>query len=63
VLVVANLPEGEPISPEVAAATVLLVEALRVEAVDAVQRAGERVSRRFDDQVVVVRHQAERERA
>jgi len=38
-VLVAHLPEREAVSPQVAAAAVLRVEALGVEAVDAVQRA------------------------
>ena len=59
VLVVAHLPEREAVSPEMAGARVLRVEVLGVEAVDAVQRARERVAGALDDEVVVVRHQAE----
>jgi hypothetical protein len=39
VLVVAHLPQGEAVAPEVAAAGVLRVEVLGVDAVDAVERA------------------------
>jgi hypothetical protein len=59
VLVVSHLPEREPVTPEVPAAAVLRVEPLRVEPVDAAQRVRERLAGAFDDEVVVVRHQAE----
>jgi len=62
VVVVAHLPEREAVAPEVAAAPVLRVEALRVAAVDAVERVREGVAEALDDEVVVVRHQAERVR-
>jgi hypothetical protein len=60
VLLVANLPEREAVSPEVAAPPVLRVERLRVDAVDAVHGARQRIAEALDDEVVVVRHQTER---
>jgi hypothetical protein len=60
VLLVADLPQREAVSPEMAAAPVLRVEALGVEPVHPVQGAGECVPSAFDDEVVVVGHQAER---
>jgi hypothetical protein len=44
----------------VAAAPVLHVEPLGIDPVDAVQRARQRVPGALDDEVVVVRHQAQR---
>ena len=58
-LVVANLPQREAVTPEVAAARVLRVELLGVDAVDAMERLREVVAQALDDEVVVVRHQAE----
>jgi hypothetical protein len=58
-LVVAHLPEREAVTPEVAAAGVLRVEVLGVDAVDAVEGARELIAQALDDEVVVVRHQAE----
>ena len=58
-LLVAHLPQREAVTPEVAAAGVLRVEVLGVDAVDAVQRLREAVAQALDDEVVVVRHQAE----
>lgn len=62
-LLVADLPEGETIAPEVSAAAVLRIEVLGVDAVDTVQGTREAVPEALDDEVVVVRHQAEREHA
>jgi hypothetical protein len=62
-LLVPDLPEREAVAPQMAAPVVLRVEVLRVDAVDAVERAGEPVAPAFNDEVVVVRHQAEGERA
>ena len=59
-VVVADLPEREPVAPEVAAAPVPRVERLRVDAVEAVHGSRERFPWALDDEVVVVRHQAER---
>ena len=61
-LVVTDLPEGEAVAPEVAAAVVLRIERGRVDAVHAMERAGEQVACAFDHEVVVVRHQAKCER-
>ena len=58
-LVVAHLPEREAVAPQVPAAPVLRVEPLRVAAVDAVECLREGVAEALDDEVVVVRHQAE----
>ena len=58
-LVVAHLPQREAVTPEVATADVLRVEVLGVDAVDAVERAREVIAQALDDEVVVVRHQAE----
>ena len=58
-LVVAHLPERKTVSPEVAAARVLRVEVLGVDAVDAMERLREAIAQALDDEVVVVRHQAE----
>jgi hypothetical protein len=58
-LVVAHLPEGVAVTPEVAAARVLRVEVLGVDTVDTVKRPGEVIADALDDEVVVVRHQAE----
>jgi hypothetical protein len=59
VFVVAHLPQSEAVAPEVAAARVLRVEGLCVDAVDAVECSREVVAQALDDEVVVVRHQAE----
>jgi hypothetical protein len=59
VLVVAHLPEREAVTPEVATARVLRVEVLCVDAVDAVERSRELIAQALNDEVVVVRHQAE----
>ena len=59
VLVVANLPQREAVTPEVAGARVLRVELLGVDAVDAMERLREVIAQALDDEVVVVRHQAE----
>jgi hypothetical protein len=59
VLVVAHLPQREAVAPEVAATRVLRVEVLGVDAVDAVERARQVIAQALDDEVVVVRHQAE----
>ena len=58
-LFVAHLPEREAITPEVAAARVLRVEVLGVDAVDAVERSRQAIAQALNDEVVVVRHQAE----
>ena len=58
-LVVAYLPQREAVTPEVAAADVLRVEVLGVDTVDAVKRTREVIAEALDDEVVVVRHQAE----
>jgi hypothetical protein len=58
-LVVPHLPEREAVAPEVAPAAVAGVEALRVEAVHALQRGRQRIAKALDDEVVVVRQQAE----
>jgi hypothetical protein len=60
VVLVADLPQREAVSPEMPAAPVLRVEALGVEAVHPVERGRERVAGALDDEVVVVGHQAER---
>jgi hypothetical protein len=59
VLVVAHLPQREAVTPEVAAARVFRVEVLGVDAVDAVERSREVIAHGLNDEVVVVRHQAE----
>ncbi len=58
-LVVAHLPQREAVAPEVAVARVLRVEVLGVDAVDSVERSREVIAEALDDEVVVVRHQAE----
>jgi hypothetical protein len=52
-------PGGEAVAEEVAAALVAAVEALRVDAVQTLHALGEAAELRLDDDVVVVRHQAE----
>lgn len=52
-------PRREAVAEEVAAAVVAPVERLRVDAVQAVHAVGEAPELRLDDEVVVVRHQAE----
>jgi hypothetical protein len=59
VLVVADLPEREAVTPEVTTARVLRVEVLGVDAVDAVERSRELIAQALNNEVVVVRHQAE----
>jgi len=59
VFLVAHLPQREAVSPEVSAPSILGVEPLGVAPVHPVQRAREEVARALDDEVVVVRHQAE----
>jgi hypothetical protein len=60
-LLVAHLPKREAVSPEMAGALVLAVERLRVDAVRVLERAREGVAEAGDDEVVVVRHQAQDE--
>jgi len=59
VVVVLDDPAGEALAEEVAPALVAAVERLRVDAVEAVHAVGEAPELGLDDQVVVVRHQAE----
>jgi hypothetical protein len=54
---------GEAVAPEVPGARVLAVEALGVEAVEAAEPVGERLAGAGEDDVHVIRHQAEREDA
>jgi hypothetical protein len=61
VLVVVHDPRREAVAPEVSPAAVPRVEALRVDAVQSLEREAEPLDGRVDEQVVVVRHQAERE--
>ncbi|HVM17976.1 MAG TPA: hypothetical protein VM290_10385 [Gaiellaceae bacterium] len=51
---------GEAVAPQVSPAAVRAVEALRVDAVQALHPEGELLAGAFDDEVVVVAHQAER---
>jgi hypothetical protein len=62
VAVALDQPCVEAVLEEVARAVVALVEPHRVEAVEAVHSVGEPLSGRRDDEVDVVRHQAERAR-
>jgi hypothetical protein len=62
VLLVSYLPEREAVSPKMTAAPVLLVECFGVVPVDTVEGAGECGAPALDDEVVVVRHQAEGDR-
>jgi len=59
VVLVLDDPAGEALAEEVAPALVAAVERLRVDAVEAVHAVGEAPELGLDDQVVVVRHQAE----
>jgi hypothetical protein len=59
VVVVLDDPGGEARAEEVAPALVAAVEGLRVDAVEAAHAVGEAPELGLDDQVVVVRHQAE----
>jgi hypothetical protein len=59
VVVVFYDPGREALAEEMAPALVAAVEGLRVDAVEAVHAVGEAPELRLDDQVVVVRHQAE----
>jgi hypothetical protein len=59
VVVVFYDPGGEALAEEVAPALVAAVERLRVDAVEAAHAVGEAPELGLDDQVVVVRHQAE----
>ena len=52
-------PGREALAEEVTPALVAAVEGLRVDAVEAAHAVGEAPELGFDDQVVVVRHQAE----
>jgi hypothetical protein len=52
---------GEAVAPEVARAGVLDVEALGVDAVESAEAVGELLARAGEDEVDVVRHQAERD--
>jgi hypothetical protein len=63
VILVSDLPEREAVAPEMAAARVLRVEGGGVDPVHAVERSGEQVAGALDDEVIVVRHQADREGA
>ena len=58
-VLVAHLPQSESVAPQVSAARVLRVEVFRVDAVDAVQCSGEVIAQALDDEVIVVRHQAQ----
>jgi hypothetical protein len=60
VLVRLHDPGGEAVAEEVAAACVAAVEALGVDAVEPAHAGGEVGAAGFDDQVVVVAHEAER---
>jgi hypothetical protein len=59
VRLVLDQPGGEAAAEEVAAAPVLGIEGLRVAAVQALHPGREQSALRFDDEVVVVAHQAE----
>jgi hypothetical protein len=59
VVVVLDDPRGEALAEEVAPALVAAVEGLCVDAVEAAHAVGEAPELGLDDQVVVVRHQAE----
>jgi hypothetical protein len=59
VLVVLDHPGGEAFAPEVSPALVPAVEGLGVDAVDVLEAVREAPELGLDDQVVVVRHQAE----
>jgi hypothetical protein len=59
VVVVLHDPAGEALAEEVAPALVTAVEGLRIGAVEAVHAVGEAPQLGLDDEVVVVRHQAE----
>ena len=61
VVVGVDQARGKAVAPEVAGARVLAVEALGVEAVEAAEPVGERLAGAGEDDVHVVRHQAERE--
>ena len=54
---------GEAVAPEVAGAGVLAVEALRVDAVEPAEAVGERLAGAGEDDVHVVRHEAEGDHA
>ena len=58
-VIVFDNPGRETLAEEVAPALVAAVEGLRVDAVEAAHAVGETPELGFDDQVVVVRHQAE----
>jgi hypothetical protein len=60
VIVVSHDPGGEALAEEVAPTLVAAVMALRVRAVEPLEPVGESPQRSLHDQVVVVRHQAER---
>jgi len=60
VVVGVDQARGKAVAPEVAGARVLAVEALGVEAVEAAEPVGERLTGAGEDDVHVVRHQAER---
>jgi hypothetical protein len=60
VLLVDDQPRGEAVAPEVTGAAALLVEALGVDAVEALHALREQRAGRLDDDVVVRPHQAER---
>jgi hypothetical protein len=59
VVVVLDRERREALPEQVAPALVAAVEGLRVDAVQPLHARGEAVELRFDDEVVVVRHQAE----
>jgi len=59
VVLVFDNPGREALAEEVAPALVAAVEGLGVDAVEAAHAVGEATELGFDDQVVVVRHQAE----
>jgi hypothetical protein len=63
VIVVPRHPSGEPVAEEVAAAAMPPVEALGVDAVEAVHPVRELPERRLDDEVVMRPHQTEDEAA
>jgi hypothetical protein len=63
VLVRVDEPAGEAVAPQVARAGVLAVEALGVDAVEASEAVGESLAGAREDEVDVVRHQAERDHA
>jgi hypothetical protein len=60
VLVALDHPRGEAVAEEVARAVVAAVEGLCIDAVQALDAVGQTPELGFHDEVVVVRHQAER---